>query len=141
MDITVAMRIRIYLICFVLLAFGSIISPLWMASPTWIGSLSEFSSQTKSFASYVEHVKLYLANDNELEKQLAGFLSILGTSMYSILRVLEAPCKPLDCALDVTIDVLQAHFEPRSIVITERFHFHCCCQLLGESVTSYVAQL
>ena len=110
-----ATRIRIFLfllVCFVA-RLGSIILPLRMASPTWIGSLSEFSTQTESFASYVERVKLYLdANDVKQEKRLAVFLSVLGASTYSLLRDLVAPRKPLDLTLDATIDVLQAHFEP-----------------------------
>ena len=113
-----------------------------MASPTWIGSLSEFSAESESFSSYVERVKLYLdANDVKVDKRLAVFLSVIGATTYSLLRDLVAPRKPSELKLDEAIEALTAHFQPKPIVIAERFHFHCRSQLPGETVADFVAHL
>ena len=39
------------------------------------------------------------------------------------------------------MDVLKAHFEPKHIVIAERFHFHRRAQAKGESISDYLAEL
>ena len=113
-----------------------------MASPTWIGSLSEFSVESESFSSYVERVKLYLdANDVKADKRLAVFLSVIGATRYSLLRDLVAPRKPSELKLDEAIEALTAHFQPKPIVIAERFHLHRRSQLPGETVADFVAHL
>ena len=38
-------------------------------------------------------------------------------------------------------DLLMSHFEPKSLVITERFHFYCRSQKSDESVANFVAEL
>ena len=113
-----------------------------MASPMWIGSLSEFSVESESFSSYVERVKLYLdANDVKADKRLAVFLSVIGATTYSLLRDLVAPRKPSELKLDEAIEALTAHFQPKPIVIAEHFHFHRRSQLPGETVADLVAHL
>ena len=37
--------------------------------------------------------------------------------------------------------MLKVHFQPKPLVIAERFHFHCRDQAVGESIADYVAQL
>ncbi len=44
---------------------------------------------------------------------------------------------PLD-ALNV---VLKGHYEPKKVVVAERFHFHRRSQAPGESIADYVAEL
>ena len=39
------------------------------------------------------------------------------------------------------MDVLKAHFEPKHIVIAERFHFHRRAQAEGELISDYLAEL
>ena len=38
-------------------------------------------------------------------------------------------------------DVLRCHFNPKPLVIAERFHFHRHEQTSGESINDYVAEL
>ena len=38
-------------------------------------------------------------------------------------------------------EVLKNHFEPKPLVITERFYFHRCNQLSTESIAEYMAEL
>ena len=38
-------------------------------------------------------------------------------------------------------EVLQQHFDPKPLVIAERFYFHSRSQATGESIAEYVAEL
>ena len=71
------------------------------------------------------------ANDIKDAKKLSVFLSIIGGSTYTLLRDLVAPQSPRELALDDAIKALKAHFEPKPIVIAERYHFHRRSQLPG----------
>ena len=46
-----------------------------------------------------------------------------------------------DKTLDEIVDVLTKHYEPKTLVIAERFQFHRRNQAVGESVVEYVAGL
>ena len=65
---------------------------------------------------------------------VAVFLSAIGGGAYSLLRNLLAPTLPKDKTLDEIVDVLTKHFEPKTLVIAERFQFHRRNQATGESV-------
>ena len=58
-----------------------------------------------------------------------------------MLRNLLAPTLPKDKTLDEIVDVLTKHYEPKTLVIAERFQFHRRNQAVGESVAEYVAGL
>ena len=60
------------------------------------------------------------------------FLNAIGVTVYSTLRDLLAPFADIVAAL-------KAHYEPKSLVIVERFHFHKRGQTPGESIAEYVA--
>ena len=113
-----------------------------MAAPLTYGQLGPFDKQVESFTAYVERVQIFFeANAVPEEKRLSVFLSVVGGPVYSLLRNLLAPVPPKDSSLDAVIDVLTAHFEPKPIVIAERFHFHRRSQLPGESVAQFIAEL
>ena len=69
------------------------------------------------------------------------FLSVIGGRTYSLLRNLLAPAKPSEKELDYLTATLKNHYEPKKIVIAERFHFHRRNQAVGESIADYVAEL
>jgi len=52
-----------------------------------------------------------------------------------------ASVKPADKPLKDLKEALQTHFEPKPVVIANRFHFHCQNQELGETVAEYEAEL
>ena len=60
---------------------------------------------------------------------------------YGLLRNLLAPASPKDKSFKEIVDTLKAHFEPKLLVIAERFHFHRRNQNSVESVAMYVAEL
>ena len=54
---------------------------------------------------------------------------------------LLTPELPQDKSLAKIIVVLQDHYEPKPVVITQPFHFHCRDQQPTESIAEYVAEL
>ena len=104
--------------------------------------MSEFDQDQESIAAYIERAKLFfIANNVEEDKQTAVFLSIVGAKMYGLLRNLFAPALPQVKTLEEITAALTAHFEPKPLVIAQRFHFQRRNQLENESIAEYVAQL
>ena len=52
-----------------------------------------------------------------------------------------APALPADKTLEDIVGVLKKHFEPKPLIIAERFYFHKRDQNIGESISEYVAEL
>ena len=101
---------------------------------TTVGRLTEFDASSDSVAAYVERTQLFFeANSIEEGKQVAVFLSAIGPKTYKLLRDLMAPTRPKKPLKDI-IAVLEEHFEPKPLVIAERFHFHRRQQRVGESI-------
>jgi len=49
--------------------------------------------------------------------------------------------KPSEKDLDCLTETLQHHYEPKKVVVAERFHFHRRSQAVGENIAEYVAEL
>ena len=112
-----------------------------MATPVY-GNLKEFQPENELFSSYLERVELFFdANDIVDEKKVAVFLSVVGSKTYSLLRNLLAPDLPSTKTLAALVGTLKNHFEPKPLVIAERFHFHQRTQNVGESIAEYIAEL
>ena len=69
------------------------------------------------------------------------FISIAGGSVYALLRSRLSPVKPQEKTFDELKAELKKHFEPKKVVIAERFNFHRRNQAPGESIAEYVAEL
>ena len=111
-------------------------------SATHFGCLTEFQPETDSIKSYLERVQLYFtANAVPRDKQVPILLSAIGAPIYSLLSDLLSPDLPSSKSMDALISVLRGHFEPRRVVIAERFHFHKRDQLPGESICDFDAAL
>ena len=109
--------------------------------PTF-GQLSEFVAESERMSSYLERVELYfLANSVQNDKKVAILLSSIGAKTYEVLRSLVSPDQPNARTLDELKTLLKAHFEPKPLVISERFHFYRRKQLAGESVTDFLVEL
>ena len=105
------------------------------------GKLEEFDPGAGPFTAYLERerVEIFFAvNSIAEEKKVPIFLNTIGATVYSTLRDLLAPASPISA--DIT-KVLKAHYEPKSLVIVERFHFHKREQSAGESIAEYIAEL
>ena len=57
-------------------------------------------------------------------KMIPVFLCIVGGTTYRLLRNLLVLASPKDKSFKEIVDTLKAHFEPKLLVIGERFHFH-----------------
>ena len=90
----------------------------------------------------MERAKIYFrANDVPEDKQAVVFLSELGDKTYSVLRNLTAPDLPQSKTFEEIVTVLESHYEPKPIVIAQRFHFHRRNQLPTENIVQYMAEL
>ena len=66
---------------------------------------------------------------------------MIGSTTYALLSSLLAPAKPGDKPFKVLSETLLRHFDPKPLVIAERFHFHRRNQASSESISEYVAEL
>lgn len=107
-----------------------------------IGTIGEFVPKLESWSAYVERLEQFFeANDIGADKQVATLLSVMGATTYGLLRNLVQPNKPKDKSFKDIVDALTAHFEPKPLLIAERFRFNHCNQKPDQSVTVYAAEL
>ena len=93
---------------------------------TYVGTIGEFESTKEKFTSYIERVNLFLdANSIPEEKKVSTLLTLIGPESYQILRSLLSPALPKDKTFEELVTVLKGHFEPRALIIAERFRFYC----------------
>ena len=60
---------------------------------------------------------------------------------YELLRNLVSPSPPESLKLSELTDILKQHYEPKPLVIEERFHFHRRFQTADELIAEFMAQL
>ena len=109
---------------------------------TSFGKIDVFNPEVEEFSAYLERIELYFdANGIREEKQVPVFLSLLGAKTYSLLRTLVAPSSPREQSFKDLAKLLKGHFEPKPLVIAERFAFHRRNQQPGETVMEYLAEL
>ena len=76
-----------------------------------------------------------------VSRKRAIFLAECGPEVYNTLSNLLAPAKPKDKTLSDIINVLEAHYNPAPLEITESYHFGMRNQKAGESVSDYIVAL
>ena len=107
-----------------------------------LGNLEEFDQKSDTMAAYLERAALYMdANEVADEKKTATFLTAIGKSTFQVLRNLVAPAKVKDKSFDQICEVLLRHYEPKPLVISERFNFNRRQQGANERISDYVAEL
>ncbi|XP_069114492.1 uncharacterized protein [Argopecten irradians] len=107
-----------------------------------IGRIDTFDQCTESWDSYSERlVQYFLCNDVKDEKKVPALLSLVGGSTYQLLRGLTATRKPSEETFDRLCELLKSHFNPKPLVIAERFRFHKREKKEGESIRGYLASL
>ena len=77
----------------------------------------------------------------QARRRAAVFLSAIRPKTYKLLCDLMLPTLPKEKSLDNSVAVLKDHFEPKPLVIAERFHFHRREQGVGELIAEFVAEL
>ena len=108
-----------------------------------LGSIESFNPSLEDWNAYSERFEQYvIANESKDEKKIvATFLTTIGSKTYNVLRDLLAPEKPSAVKFEDLVKTLRDHYEPKPIVIVERFHFHKREQHEGEGVAAYSAAL
>eukprot|EP00731_Ephydatia_muelleri_P018713 Em0011g753a len=107
-----------------------------------VGQISEFQSELESITVYLERVGQYfIANEIPTGRRVAVLLSVIGSRTYSLLRSLLHPEVPGEKTYVQLATALREHFEPKRLVVVERFHFNRRNQGNGESVLEYVAEI
>ena len=107
-----------------------------------IGTMQEFSPDSESITAYLERLQLFFdCNGIAERKRVPTLLTVIGHKTFSLLRNLLAPAELKDQTLETLTTTLKRHFEPRSLVIAERFYFNRRNQLPGESVADFIAEL
>ena len=115
--------------------------PETVATPQY-GRLKAFVPEDENISTYLERVELYFAaNAVEEAKQAAVLLTVIGTKNYGIIKSLVAPALPKEKSYAELEAKLKAHFQPKPLVIAERFRFYQRTQAAGESALDYIAEL
>ena len=74
-------------------------------------------------------------------KKVPVFLSIAGGNIYARLRSLLSSIKPQEKTFAELQAELMKHFQPKKVIIVERFNFHQRNQEPDENITKYVAEI
>ena len=113
-----------------------------MGFPT-LGSLEPFDPATGDWATYTDRFEQFILADDVKgeDKIVATFLTVVGSTTYNLLRDLLAPEKPSSRKLTELKSVLQSHYDPKPLIIAERFQFHKREHKEAESVSDYCAAL
>ena len=102
------------------------------------GVLKEFDLEKESIEDFRERFDFYcVANKIKskgkvLRQKKALFITLLGHSMFSKLKVLASPTSVSDLSMEAIMELLVGHHKPQTIEITERFKFfkvaqnYCC---------------
>ena len=112
-----------------------------MASNT-IGCITEFKPENEKIEVYLKRLQLFFqANGIEEDNQVSVLLTVIGSTNYTLLNNMVSPGKPMDKSFTQLAEVLCGHFDPKPLVIAERFHFHRREQAPGKSISNYVTEL
>ena len=107
-----------------------------------LGTLYEFDPKADNISTYLERLQLYFeANGVKEESKVAVLLTIIGARAYDTLRNLLAPALPRDVSFDDLLGVLKQHYDPKPLVIAERFRFYRRSQTADETISEFVADL
>ena len=107
-----------------------------------LGFMDAYDTDTDDWSTYVERLDLFfLANKIKDNKKVAVLLTVLGTKAYGLLLMIIASSKPTKKTYKQLVDAIKSYVEPKSIVITEHFWFHCQDQKEWEILVQYLAQL
>ena len=110
--------------------------------PLLLGHTNEFDSKKEMISAYLERVEMFFqANDIKAEKRVPVLLSVIGAKTYMLLRNLLTPDIPKHKSFAELSTLLKGHYEPKPIVIAERYHFHRRNQKSDESIAEYIAEL
>ena len=91
---------------------------------------------------HVERLEMFfVVNNDPDEKRAASLLILIGGKMYALLKSLTTPTEPTELSFTEIVEIMGRHLTPKPIVIAERYKFHKCNQVEGQSIRKYLAKL
>ena len=106
------------------------------------GQLGEFNPDSEKISTYLERLNLFIeANSVDADKKVAVLLTVIGAKDYALLQGLVAPANPREKSVDELMQALRSHYEPKPVIIAERFRFYKRSQSSGETIAAFVAEL
>ena len=107
----------------------------------YIGVIEQYDEE--DFQCYLDRLEQCMAaNDISGDgKKKAVFSSVVGSSVYGLLKKLLLPEKPVDKSYTELKEALLTHYAPRPIVIAERYRFYKRDQQESASVPDFVVML
>ena len=114
-----------------------------MAGAMLYGQLGEFNPNKEKITTYLDRVVLYMEANNSVaaDKKVAVLLTVIGPKNYALLHGVRAPTNPREKTFEELTPALREHYEPKPVVIAERFHFYRGTQAPGESIAEFLADL
>ena len=108
------------------------------SSGQFLGNLHEFCPDEEMFSVYLERVSIFFTvNDIAPEKGTCVPELCWGHDIGDIMQ----PGYPMNMSFEAVVGKLAEHFNPKPIIIIERYHFHKHDQAPTESLAEYVAEL
>ena len=116
-----------------------------------IGWIEEFDESKEDIEVYLQRLEHWMAANRitappadqaeAIESRVSVILTVIGASMYGVLRNLLTPAAPNTKTYTELVQTLKAHFKPQSLVIAERFRCYRRDQQTGETIAAYVMAL
>ena len=104
--------------------------------------IDEFQPVYEDIEAYLERVDLYfLAGGTKEANKVPLFLTVVDKKNYTLLRDMVAPVKSRKKNLATLYEKLRKHYQPKKVVITERFHFYRQNQSETNNIAEYLAEL
>ena len=109
---------------------------------SYIGSLEQYDDK-EDFQCYLDCLEQFkVANEITGDgKKKAVFLSVIGSSVYGLLKNLLMPGKPVDKSYAELKEKIMTHYAPSAIVIAKRYRFYKRDQQECESVSDFFVML
>ena len=89
------------------------------------GTMQEFQPVSETIPAYLKRLQAYLdVNDVTTAKRSSFLVSTIGLKTYAVLRSLLAPDSPQSKPYKTLVEVLKKHYEPKPLIIAERYTFN-----------------
>ena len=94
-----------------------------LVMPSELGQLSEFRPSQDHLSVNLKRFEMYIkANSIAEHKKVMLFLTIIGTTMYSLLNDLFAPDSPTEKTYAELTRKLKTHFDPKPVNVLTHHH-------------------
>ena len=109
----------------------------------YLRQLVSFQPEEETISVYLERTNIFFQANKITEDQckVTVFLNPIGARTYTLLRDLLSLAVLTDKTFTELCTTLKGHFQPKPIVITERFQFHQWSQDFNKLVAGYIAEL